>query len=429
MGEMLKYESLSQQDKASYKERLARYIGCLLAAVPVHLRQSVADRAAYLADRDDLSSSTPFVALPDNCPMPLASKIVSGMGATLCGLMSAAPGDSVDDVLEVADSVVTGVPITGDPAEHSLLPSAAAVLLDSAIRNGDHPDLRDPSVVEALVAIDQAYDCASHVLPLGGGLLDGIKSWWKGNFGTADEKLAYAAEKQEKEATKKAEKDAEARTKAITKLVKNGMTVAEATELVDSQPTASTGAEAGVDIDAQLKQDNGVQTSIGAATQSLTDVLTNAKNAMQATSSRLQSEKDTAEAASLKIARLKWAAAILDTPDEVAKLMVEVRPDYASQGGALQTAVDLLSSAKQSGEIPTLKVFSKLMGGLKKKSGDSSWLESLLSGDAARFYDEVTAPTDEKAAQGLADFLKIKSQLEDPFNGVPISERKEVVEL
>lgn len=151
---------------------------------------------------------------------------------------------------------------------------------------------------------------------------------------------------------------------------------------------------------------------------------------MDQAAQKLQAQKDTAKSASLQLARLQWAQAALNASDEVAQLLAEAKPDFGSAGGSLQTAVDILTTAKDSDKVPTVKLFSKIIGSLRKRNnGESSWIESLLGGDPTQFYSRIVNKDDSRVAQGLEDFLKEKAAVEDLFSHAPADLKKEVAEL
>lgn len=424
------YFSLDDSGKSAYREQVAKWLAATMAAIPPAERDRVWSQAKGYIRSEELAYAEPFKAIPAGTPMGTVAKIVAGLYAQLEALLQSTPEQTVDQVIEVANSIATGVPVGGDPADHPNLPSAAAVLLDSGLRHG-HPDLLDPEVVEALIALDQLYDCAQHAYPLGGGLLDGLKSWWKGNFGSDEDKIAYQEAKQAKTAEAHASSAALARSKAITKLVKQGMSVEEATQLVDANSQSSIAEPA--DVTPQLDVadiSRSVATAAEDATRSLTDMVEAAKVAMKESSRKLQAQKDQAEASKLKLARLKFAEAALNASDDAAKLMADTNADYGSVGGALQTGIDLLAAGKQSGDIPTLRIFSRVLSGLKRKSSSTGdWVESLLSGDASEFYAKIAAPEDSRAAEGLREFLRAKGAVEDIFSKAPQDVKEEVIEL
>lgn len=422
------YEKLSDDQKRVYRDQLVQWIVGTLAAVPPGERDALAQAAKVRARRaGDLPYAAPFAAIPPGVSDEVAAGIKTGAESMLQASLGMTPDNTVGQMIQAANNIVTGVPAGGDPTEQPLLPSAAAVLLESGLKHGS-PDLQDPAVIEALVAIDRTYDCAQHVLPLGGGLFDSVKSWFKGNFGSAADKAAYQQERQGKLEAQNREQAELQRQQSITKLVKGGMSLAEATQLVDAQADATTGAP--VDQGQITQTLANVAQTVGSAGDQLSSAVSSARSAMDQAAQKLQAQKDTAKSASLQLARLQWAQAALNASDEVAQLLAEAKPDFGSAGGSLQTAVDILTTAKDSDKVPTVKLFSKIIGSLRKRNnGESSWIESLLGGDPTQFYSRIVNKDDSRVAQGLEDFLKEKAAVEDLFSHAPADLKKEVAEL
>jgi len=421
-----KFAQLDSSERAKLLDQISAYIGSVLGAIPGSLRETVTRQALRKIGQREISVSDHWRAIPPGSSIETAAGITTGLGALTQALLGASPAQSVADVIADARTIASGIPTEGDPEGASLLPSAAAVLLQSAADSGS-PDLDDPEVVGALISIADSYDCAAHTLPLGGGLIDSVKSWWKGTFGSDEEKAAYAKQQQEKQASKAAAKANDAKMQAVTSLVKGGMPYQEAYDMVfgkNQQPEPESDA-------AESAEPVGVNNSLKFAP--IEDSIDSLRTALAMSKERLSKEKEDAESAAIKLAKLRWAQAVLGAPDSVAKLIGTVEPDWNSPGGALQTAMDLLAQAKDSGELPTVKIFSRLFQALKnRKPETASWLSTLFGGDPNEFLQVLDAQVgDDEYAEELAEALRAKGGAEDMMHirSLTPEEQKEVIEL
>jgi hypothetical protein len=394
------WKKLSSEEQYTAEQQLRNFVAALLSSIP---SESVRDRVARGAQYDagDISNESKgkgldlWRVIPADLDLDWVTRTVNGFlsyAASVCGADDSA---TLPDILEAAKTYAMGVPIGGDPTGSTRDPELAAVILDAAVRSEEPID---PDVARALVAITDEYDCAVHTYPLGGGALwDKIKQGWKSIFGTPEEKAEIKAARADQASAKAEAARADYAAQTLKTLVNAGLSVDEAKAIINKSAAQQLVESPAAAVGGVEQQD-----------------LDNLKKALSASSEQLAESKRESEEAALRIAKMLWATKILEAPDEVVKFMQDVKPDWSTTSGALQTALDTLSAAKESGDLGTLKSLSRLMRSLDQSAPSvAARITALLGGDAdalAAALDDVSDPGN--YAESLREYLLLKSKVE-----------------
>lgn len=376
---------------------VTKVVAVLLSSLPYHARRQVADAAKSLALSDVKTYPMPmvFAAIPKDAPLDLARALVHGQAGIVAARQSIRGDEeaktSVEDLDQIASSILSGFPMGGDPTSGASLPTLATTFLDAAAQG----DIELTPELKMALDVCSEYDCCQHQLPFGGDIF-GIGKWLKGTFGSAEDKAAYQAEKAAKAQSKAAA--AAAKTNYLQSLL--GM-----------DKTAGDEDDASLDSSASSGRDGGSLSEIdlAGAVKNKAQQLEEFKEALGGAKSQLEEKQRETNATAEQLARLTLAQQVLEAPSGVIELLEETRPDFSSEGGLLEFAKDVMLSAQASGKPSVLRRLTRLITNMSDAGGASRSLVArlfggdVISGTGADDPDNRFAEEAERVFQAIAE--------------------------
>jgi hypothetical protein len=379
---------------------VTKVVAVLLSSLPYHSRRQVADAAKSLALSDVKTYPMPmiFAAIPKDAPMDLARALVHGQAGIVAARQSI-HGDeedktSVEDLDRIASSIVTGYPMGGDPTAGASLPTLATTFLDAAAQG----EIELTPELKMALDVCAEYDCCQHQLPFGGDIF-GIGKWFKGTFGSAEDRAAYQAEKAAKAQSKAAA--AAAKTSYLQSLLGTRASDAETAEPEEFTDGARDGGSLS-EID------------LAGAVKSKAKQLEEFKEALGGAKSQLEEKQRETNATAEQLARLTLAQQVLEAPSGVIELLEETRPDFSSEGGLLEFAKDVMLSAQASGKPSVLRRLTRLITNMSDAGGASRSLVArlfggdVITGTGADDPDNRFAEAAERVFQAIAEHDSIR---------------------
>lgn len=331
--------------------------------------------------------------MPSDATVEQIAQMWNGLMLMLLALGSASADTSVGTVIANASSMASGQPFASDPsaAERQNEVILAKAILEAHLLGDAEASkwFRDAGLADALSALaasrdhgstdaaqyQQAaderaqaiYDCYAHQLPLGGDVMAGgaiadfFRDAWAGL----------------KDATSKG--IGNALSQLGTKIAGNGAAPAQGTE--QEKPTkeldASDQAEAG-----------NVTQSVAAGVEEAKQALKAAQDKLVAGNESIESYREELKKTALQSARLQWAKALLEAPDDVATILSATSPNMADPGSFLHSMLATLPAAKETGNIGVLKsLLYALRSAIASGDTQASSLYSLISGDPQLMSD------------------------------------------
>lgn len=414
-GSSIRVLSGDAEVTASVSESKPSDVGHLIAVLLRGLSPAARRRAMEVAmSRSDgpKLDVVPLAALmPEDATIEQLASLWNGLALMLLALSTSSADTSVGTVVANASAMASGSPFASDPMvgerqnevilakailEASLLDDETAkkwfednklrdALERIAVASMSGSSDADPIAEDAMHRIAELYDCYIHDEPLGGDVAAGdvfgdIWSRLKQGVGEGIQNLANRV----------------------------------ATNLGVPGSDKSSGASGGTATASSMSHagQSGVTTDGADAATTVASELDAAKEAVQHARSALDGgQANIAEyraklkTTALQQAKLQWADAILNAPEEVATMLAATTPNMADPSGFLQSMLSTLSAAKATGNIGTLKA---LLYALKSaaSSGNASAdsLYSMLSGDLltdVESGDQMTGTTDSVLNQRL----------------------------
>lgn len=411
-------------------ESSPRDIGRVCAVLLSGLSPSDRRTALQIASSEskgEKRSVVPLPALlPDDATIPQLTSLWNGLMLLLLALGTSAADTSVGTVVANAASMGSGVPFASDPMvgerqnevilaksilEAALLGDEAARewfrdnhlqealqrVVDSAESGSSDADSRRSDAVEKVA---YAYDCIVHDKPLGGDALAGgaladfISDAWKGLKGAAGKAISSLGD-QIRGVTPKPADDATAQ---------------------------STGGEDSADHDAAAASDKAASDAVLATKASIDDGVAQAKLALESAKQALESGKENINtyqeklrSTALQNAKLQWAQALLDAPDDVAAILAAANPNMSDPAAFIQSMLSTLPAAKATGNLGTIKaLLYALKSAAAKGDGSADTLYGLISGDAmlAAINDELSAPGSSQTSVPVSRLERQKAYLD-----------------
>lgn len=389
--------------KEASPSSVGRLFGALLTGLPYSQRREAVREAMAFAATDkngDAHDVVPLSALfPPDANVDQVRKLWNGLALMLLALGSASSDTSVGTVVANANAMATGAPFASDPmvGERQNEVVLAKAILEAALLDdetaqqwfkdnellgalsrvaeysyGGSSDA-DPRVISAMDRVGSLYDCVQHDEPLGGDVLNGgavadfFKSTWNGVKQGLSDAIGKVASSAQQSLSGKA----------------GGAAASSA-----ARTNANAAAEAKQNASADAKQTTD-------ATQVLSDQISAAKEAVEQAKAAMEDGKESLASyqaklrdSALKSAKLQWAQAILESPDEVATILSATNPNMSDPGTFLQTMLATLPAAKQTGNLGTIKALVyALRSAASKGDGSANSLYELIAGDPVEQID------------------------------------------
>lgn len=389
--------------KEASPSSVGRLFGALLTGLPYSQRREAVREAMAFAATDkngDAHDVVPLSALfPPDANVDQVRKLWNGLALMLLALGSASSDTSVGTVVANANAMATGAPFASDPmvGERQNEVVLAKAILEAALLDdetaqqwfkdnellgalsrvaeysyGGSSDA-DPRVISAMDRVGSLYDCVQHDEPLGGDVLNGgavadfFKSTWNGVKQGLSDAIGKVASSAQQSLSGKA----------------GGAAAPSA-----ARTNANVAAEAKQNASADAKQTTD-------ATQVLSDQISAAKEAVEQAKAAMEDGKESLanyqaklRDSALKSAKLQWAQAILESPDEVATILSATNPNMSDPGTFLQTMLATLPAAKQTGNLGTIKALVyALRSAASKGDGSANSLYELIAGDPVEQID------------------------------------------
>lgn len=381
--------------KEASPSSVGRLFGALLTGLPYSQRREAVREAMAFAATDkngDAHDVVPLSALfPPDANVDQVRKLWNGLALMLLALGSASSDTSVGTVVANANAMATGAPFASDPmvGERQNEVVLAKAILEAALLDDETAqqwfkdnDLlgalsrvaeysyggssdADPRVISAMDRVGSLYDCVQHDEPLGGDVLNGgavadfFKSAWSGVKEGLSDAIGKVASSAQRSLTGKA-------------------------------GSAATPSAAHTNSDAPAETKRATD-----ATQVLSDQISAAKEAVEQAKAAMEDGKESLanyqaklRDSALKSAKLQWAQAILESPDEVATILSATNPNMSDPGTFLQTMLATLPAAKQTGNLGTIKALVyALRSAASKGDGSANSLYELIAGDPVEQID------------------------------------------
>lgn len=378
----------------------AQLIAVILRGLePGNDRRDALRMASSWASGDKLPTVPLATLLPEGASVEQLSNVWNGLMLLLLALGSSASDTSVGTVVANAASMASGSPFASDPMvgerqnEVLLAKSVleAALLDDDQARkwfedNGLSQALQavintsaggstdvDPRVRDAVDKIAEMYDCWQHDQPLGGDVLNG--SAFKDFVSQAWQGL--------KTATASA---VESLTPKITAKLRGG-----ADPKLDRMPPKSQVASSiSKEAETPAADDAPAKESVESVSEAINDGVAQARTALDQAKAALESGKENIATyqeklrkTALQNAKLQWAQAFLDAPDEVSTILSAATPNLSDPASFIQSMLATLPAAKATGNLGTIRaLLYALKSAAQKGDGSADTLYSLISGDA-----------------------------------------------
>jgi len=329
-------------------------IAALLRSLPIQDRRDAISMALAKA-QGPVQPIVPIAAmLPADATVDVAAKMLNGMFLMTLALGGASADTSVGTVLATASAMAQGTPFASDPlsAERQNEVILAKAILEAMLL-GDkdaqevYESLGLKDALESLNAtasagttdadaqwrpegerIKDIYDCMQHNMPLGGdasSVVEFIRNAWN-NAGPVAPKEAGRS--------------------------------LRVTSAADAKASVSEGV-----------------TQARAALERAKEALGTGENSV----SKYQEEM---QQATLEMAKLQWAKAMLEAPDSVATILAASTPNVADVTTFLQSMLGVLPAAKQTGNVSTLKsLISAIRAAVSSGGSSGEALAAMLSGE------------------------------------------------
>lgn len=411
---------------------------------PGNDRREALRMASSLSSGDKLPSVPMAALLPEDASVEQLSQLWNGLMLMLLALGSSSSDTSVGTVVANAASMASGSPFASDPLvgerqNEVILAKAileAALLDDEQAKqwfadNGLADALKsvvmtapggstdaDPRTQDAVDKIAEMYDCLVHDQPLGGDALNGsafkdfVSEAWSGlkkattsAVGALEDKMrnnaAVALDRYSKRLRGASPTDSSADDQNQTNGSKGGYQGA-----ANSSGTSISAEEAARQATANVSES--VNSGIAQAKAALND----AKEALESGKENIATYQEKLRQTALQNAKLQWAQAFLDAPDEVSTILAAATPNLSDPASFIQSMLATLPAAKATGNLGTIRaLLYALKSAAQKGDGSADTLYSLISGDV------MLAQLNKDAAVGKAGVssslgMKLKAQKE-----------------
>lgn len=377
---------------------IAKVVSALLMGADPYTRSSILNSAKTMAKGPKVPMIPWMAGIPNDATPEQTVKMMNGFGAMILALGSSGGEDTVPTILQKANSLATGQPYSGDPgvvsptestAAHTLL---AASLIDDEVAK---EVMATPSIMDALMATVEKYDCAIADVYLGGepgpleggffsNLWQGIKNWAAGT----SEAAARAATMSE------AEKAAEEEAKTLeTK-------VAQLRTIYPNKSEAELKYEAAVSLG--LVPSNQTEEEQATTTAYLTSLkpastddpyavtaaaLNDFREQLRVRTDQMAAIKASAQQTAKDMAKMQWAESFLSAPDDVVDILLQVEPVNTTPKQFLSSMLALLPAAKQTGSVSTISALSSAIKSALNSGSLPSSVSSLFSGDPQNDFE------------------------------------------
>lgn len=345
------YSSGPAQASTTASQLILSWIGTL----PLDQRREILMNARTLPRVDAI--------IPNIAKLIPGSATLEQQAATLGGhlLRSIAIGLANDDstkvdILNLAKTLATRTPIQGDPGGTTSLTTAAglAMATDPAAAAEFMLSSLPPSAV-AQAMIELTGDTKE--LPLHGGLWSTIKRIGKYISGAVSDKVQD-------------DPSAPEPVKAAAALILPSATLPGSTSTLP------------VSIPSEVPSDK-VRVTLESDLSALRDSLSALEADLQAKNATMEEQK-------LNMARISWALACLNTDDEMASVLTNVKPDLTTVTPAVQSVFGLVESLRQNTSLTKFGTIARALSAMfGKNPAASAW----LTGDpsAADFAARIAA--------------------------------------
>lgn len=371
--------------------------------------------ASSLASGEKLPSVPMAALLPEDASVEQLSHLWNGLMLMLLALGSSSSDTSVGTVVANAASMASGSPFASDPMvgerqNEVILAKAileAALLDDEQAKqwfadNGLSEALKsvvmtavggstdaDPRTQDAVDKIAEMYDCWVHDQPLGGDALNGsafkdfISDAWNGlkkattnAVGTLEDKMRHNA------ATA-----LDRYSKRLRGEDSNNGPSGESNDRAKATPSGgakSSSQEAAISAEEDARQAAvDVSETVSSGVAQAKAALNQAKEALESGKENIATYQEKLRRTALQNAKLQWAQAFLDAPDEVSTILSAATPNLSDPASFIQSMLATLPAAKATGNLGTIRaLLYALKSAAQRGDGSADTLYSLISGDA-----------------------------------------------
>lgn len=381
---------------------------------PGNARRDALRIASSLASGDKLPSVPMAALLPDDASVEQLSHLWNGLMLMLLALGSSSSDTSVGTVVANAASMASGSPFASDPlvGERQNEVVLAKAILEAALLddeqakqwfadNGLSEALKsvvmtaaggstdaDPRTQDAVDKIAEMYDCWIHDQPLGGDALNGsafkdfVSEAWNGLKKATNSAVDTLGDKMKHHA-------AVALDRYSKRLRGDDSDVSAASSKNDRSVSATSGGSKSsqqdfsisAEEDARQAAEN-VSETVSSGVAQAKAALSQAKEALESGKENIATYQEKLRQTALQNAKLQWAQAFLDAPDEVSTILSAATPNLSDPASFIQSMLATLPAAKATGNLGTIRaLLYALKSAAQKGDGSADTLYSLISGD------------------------------------------------
>lgn len=371
--------------------------------------------ASSLSSGDRLPSVPMAALLPEDASVEQLSHLWNGLMLMLLALGSSSSDTSVGTVVANAASMASGSPFASDPlvGERQNEVVLAKAILEAALLddeqakkwfadNGLSDALKsvvmtaaggstdaDPRAQDAVDKIAEMYDCWIHEQPLGGDALNGsafkdfVSEAWNGLKKATNSAVDALGDKMRHNAAIALDRYSKRlRGDDVDSDSSRGAGSPAASTSISGSKDASKDYAISAEEDARRAAENVSETVTSGMAQAKA-ALNQAKEALESGKENIATYQEKLRQTALQNAKLQWAQAFLDAPDEVSTILSAATPNLSDPASFIQSMLATLPAAKATGNLGTIRaLLYALKSAAQKGDGSADTLYSLISGDA-----------------------------------------------
>lgn len=151
-----------------------------------------------------------------------------------------------------------------------------------------------------------------------------------------------------------------------------------------SMGTSTSSQEAAISAEENARQAAAdVSETVSSGVAQAKAALNQAKEALESGKENIATYQEKLRRTALQNAKLQWAQAFLDAPDEVSTILSAATPNLSDPASFIQSMLATLPAAKATGNLGTIRaLLYALKSASQKGDGSADTLYSLISGDA-----------------------------------------------
>lgn len=414
------------------------------------------DRREALRIASSLSSgnrlpSVPMAALlPEDASVEQLSQLWNGLMLMLLALGSSSSDTSVGTVVANAASMASGSPFASDPlvGERQNEVVLAKAILEAALLDDEHAKQwfadnglaealksivmtapggstdADPRTQDAVDKIAEMYDCWVHDQPLGGDALNGsafkdfVSEAWSGLKKATTSAVGAMEDKMRHNAAIALDRYSKRLRDVESSNASGGGRDQKSESGGGSQGIGSSSGSNSSAEDAARQAAANVSESVSSGVAQAKAALNEAKEALESGKENIATYQEKLRQTALQNAKLQWAQAFLDAPDEVSTILAAATPNLSDPASFIQSMLATLPAAKATGNLGTIRaLLYALKSAAQKGDGSADTLYSLISGDvmlAQLNKDEAVGQTGVTSSLGMKlraqkDYLRAAS--------------------